>query len=70
MVIPPSREPPNTIHFDLEETLELLAALEEARDALLATDHLAEGAMVFSQIQRVSHKLGFRSPEGGGPDAN
>jgi len=43
MAVPPSREPPNDIHLDLEEALELLAALEEARDALLTADHLAEG---------------------------
>lgn len=67
---PSKQEPPNDIHLDLEEALELLAALEEARDALLTTDHLAEGAVVFAQIQLLSHKLGFQSPEGGGPDAN
>ena len=68
MAVPPGREPPAEIHLDLDEALELLGALEEARDALMTTDHLAEVAVVFAQIQRLSRKLGFESPEGG-PDA-
>lgn len=51
-------------HLNLDEALELLGALEEARDALLTTDHLAEVAVLFAQVQRISRKLGF-DPEGG-----
>jgi hypothetical protein len=67
---PSKQEPPNDIHLEFEEALEQLAALEEARDALLTTDHLVEVAVVFTRVQRLSHQLGFQSPEGGGPDAN
>lgn len=43
----------------------LLAALEEARDALIETDHLAEAAQVEHQIQQLSRRLGFDEPGGG-----
>jgi hypothetical protein len=48
------REPPARIQYQLEEALDLLAALEEARDALITTDHLAEGG----------RRLGFDEPRG------
>jgi hypothetical protein len=51
--------------LDLEEVLELLGVLEEARDTLLITDHLTEVAQVFAQIRRISRKFGFEEPEGG-----
>ncbi|HUY22340.1 MAG TPA: hypothetical protein VMV22_08355 [Acidimicrobiales bacterium] len=59
------QEPPTRIHFGLEEALDLLAALEEARDALIETDHLAEAAQVEHQIQLLSRRLGFDEPGGG-----
>lgn len=68
MAGPPGRQPPAEIRLDLGEALELLGAIEEARDALLTTDHFAEVAVVFAQIQRISRRLGLERPEGG-PDA-
>jgi hypothetical protein len=65
MATAPGWEPPVEIRLDLDEALEVLAALEEARDALLTTDHLVEVAVVSAQVQRISHKLGFEDPEGG-----
>jgi len=59
---PAEPEPPAEVRLGLEEALELLAALEEARDALLQTDHLAEVVVVETQIQRLSRKLGFDDP--------
>ena len=58
-------EPPDDVEFGLEEALDLLAALEEARDALIETDHLAEAAQVEHQIQLLSRRLGFDEPGGG-----
>jgi len=37
---PDCREPPRDVWFNLEEALELLAALEDARDALIDAGHL------------------------------
>jgi hypothetical protein len=47
----------------LEEALELLAALEEARDALIETDHLTEVVRLETQIQLLSRRLGFDDTE-------
>ena len=62
---PSDLEPPGSLRFGLEEALELLAALEDARDALIETDHLAEAAQIEHQIQLLSRKLGFDEPGGG-----
>jgi hypothetical protein len=35
------QEPPTSVSLDLEEALDLLAALEEARDTLRDTEHFA-----------------------------
>jgi len=58
-------EPPSRIQLGLEEALDLLAALEEARDPLIKTDHLAEAAQVENQIQSLSRRLCFDEPGGG-----
>lgn len=58
-------EPPAAVTYDLEEALELLAVLEDARDALLATDHLAVLAQVEHEVASLSRKLGFDRPTGG-----
>ena len=47
--------------------MELLAALEDARDVLVDSDHLAALAEVEHQIAELSRKLGFDQPPGG-PD--
>ncbi len=60
-------DPPEEIRLSLEESLELAAALEDARDALSTTDHLVEVMMVEEQLDRLTRKLGF-SGNGGGHD--
>ena len=66
MPFPDAVEPPIEVRYDLEEALELLAAMEEARDALTETDHLSEVSRLESQIQLLSRRLGF--DENGGTD--
>ena len=58
-------EPPDEVRYDLEESLDLLAALEDARDALTDSDHLAVQAQLEHQIAALSRKLGFSRPSGG-----
>jgi hypothetical protein len=52
------------VQYGLEEALDLLSALEEARGALITTDHLAEAAHVEHQVQLLSRRLGLDEPEG------
>jgi hypothetical protein len=40
-LIPPEKQPPHEVVYSLDEALELLAALEDARDVLAETNHLA-----------------------------
>jgi hypothetical protein len=61
-------EPPEAIRYSLDEALTLVAALEDARDALVASGHLAVVVSVEAEIRLLSRKLGFRDPEGGGDD--
>lgn len=58
-------EPPTSVTYDLEEAIDLLAALEEARDTLRDTEHLAGVLTLEAQIQLLSRRLGF---DDGGPD--
>jgi hypothetical protein len=58
--------PPDAVRYDLEESFELLAALEDARDALSDSNHLAVVAQLEHEIARLSRKLGFDRPSGGG----
>lgn len=60
------QEPPTSVIYDLEEALELLAALEDARDTLRDTEHLAGVLALEAQIQVLSRRLGF---DDGGTDA-
>lgn len=59
-------EPPAEIVLTLEEALQFVEALEDSRDALLTTDHLAEVALVETVIGLLNRKLGF--PGTGGDD--
>ncbi len=43
--------------YTLEEALELLAALEEAAEALRSTDHLAKLSQVEVEVRRLHGKL-------------
>ncbi len=65
MAAGPESDPPEQIDLGLNEALDLLAALEDARDVVIDTDHLSVLAQVEHQIQVVSRKLGF---EQGGSD--
>ena len=51
------------MEFELEEALDLLAALEDSRDVLVDSDHLSVLSQVEHQIQHLSRKLGI--DEGG-----
>jgi hypothetical protein len=62
-------EPPQSVSYDLEAALELLAALEDARDALAESDHLAALAQIEHQVVQLSRKLGVGQPSGGGDDS-
>jgi hypothetical protein len=64
MSFPESQEPPRQIWYSLEEALELLAALEDARDALISAGHLVEVVAVEHQIRQLSRRLDFEDPEG------
>jgi hypothetical protein len=66
-VQPPKEQPPESVCFDLEEALYLLAALEDSRDVLIETDHFSVLVQVESQIQLLTRKLGL---EQGGPDVH
>jgi hypothetical protein len=55
----PTGEPPRVALFDLEEALNLPAALEDGRDVLVDTDHLVVLSQVEHQIQILSRKLGL-----------
>ncbi len=59
MAAGPEFDSPDQIDLGLDEALELLGALEDARDVLIDTDHLSVLAQVEHQIQVVSRKLGF-----------
>ena len=59
------QEPPTSVTYDLDEALELLAALEDARDTLRDTEHLARVLTLEAQIQLLSRRLGF---DDGGTD--
>ena len=58
------REPPRDVWFNLEEALELLATLEDARDALIGSGHLAVVLTIEGQIRLLSRRLDFNDPEG------
>ena len=63
MTFPEGQEPPREIWFSLDEALDLLASLEDARDALLDTGHLPVVVGVEHQIRRLSRRLDFDEPE-------
>ena len=58
-----SREPPRDVWFNLEQSLDLLAALEDARDALIDAGHLGLVLTIEDQIRQLSRKLDFDDPE-------
>lgn len=60
-----SSQPPDRITYDLEEALDLLAALEDALEVVVGTDFLAIVADVENEVARLHRKLGFDHPSGG-----
>ena len=65
MTSPDDGEPPDAIQYGLEEAFTLLAALEDARDALIASGQLAVVVPLENEIRWLSRRLGFDDPEGG-----
>lgn len=61
----PPQEPPQQIGYDLDEALTLLGTLENARDALIDSGHLAVVVAVETEVRNLSRKLGFDDPAGG-----
>lgn len=63
----PEDEPPDSVVLSLDEALDLLAALEDARDHMIDGGHLAGVLPIEEQIRLLSRRLGFDDPFGG-PD--
>jgi len=59
-------EPPTEIVYDLDAALDLLAALEAARDTLRDSEHLAGVLLLEAQIRDLHRRLRL---DDGGPDA-
>lgn len=59
-----SPQPPDRITYDLEEALDLLAALEDALEVVVNTDYLSVVAEVENEVARLHRKLGFEHPGG------
>ena len=64
MALDDDQEPPRHVWYALDEALELLASLEDARDALLDSAHLVVVLELEREIRTLSRKLGFQDPEG------
>jgi hypothetical protein len=64
---PPADVPPTEVRYALGEALDLLAALEDARDALIESSHLATVVAVEAEIRILNRRLGFIDPSVG-PD--
>lgn len=54
--------PPEIVRYSLDEALRLLAALEDARDALIDSGHLAVVIAAEAEIRTVTRRLGFGDP--------
>lgn len=59
------QEPPRHVWYGLDEALELLAALEDARDALIDSGQLTVVVALEAEVRELSRKLDFDDPEGG-----
>jgi hypothetical protein len=57
------REPPRQIWYSLDEALVLLADLEDARGALIATGYLAGAVAIEHELRLLSRKLDLDAPE-------
>jgi hypothetical protein len=65
--MPPAEppEPPREVRLGLDEALELLATLEDARDAIIDSGHLSVVMTIEVQVRDLSRRLGFDDPQGG-----
>ena len=52
MSFPERREPPRHVWYTLDEALELLAVLEDARDGLINAGRLADVVAIEAQVAR------------------
>jgi hypothetical protein len=59
-----NQEPPRNVRYQLDEALELLASLEDARDALLESRQPGVLIGVEDQIRLLGRRLDFEDPEG------
>lgn len=57
-------EPPRHVWYSLTEALELLAVLEDARDAVIESGHLTVVVALEAQVRDLSRRLDFDDPEG------
>jgi hypothetical protein len=60
---PEHQEPPREIWYSLEEALELLAILEDARDVLVESGHLPVVVALEHQIRMLSRRLDYNDRE-------
>ena len=61
----PADVPPDEVRYDLDGALSLLAALEDARDAPIASSHLVVVMSIEEEVRILSRKLGFGDAPGG-----
>jgi hypothetical protein len=62
---PGELQPPRYVWYTLQEALELLAALEDARDSLIDAGHLTAVVAVETQVRELNRRLDFDDPWGG-----
>ncbi len=62
---PPPDEPPEEVRLTIDEALDLLAGLEDARDALISSRFLTVVVIVEAEIRMLSRRLGYDELEGG-----
>ncbi len=64
MSSPEGNRPPEGVWYGAEDALELLAVLEDARDALIDSRHLTVVLALELQVRQLNGKLGFGDQEG------
>ena len=60
---PRQQEPPRYVWYTLEEALELLAALEDARDSLINAGHLTVVVAIEAQVRDLNRRLSMTRGE-------
>jgi hypothetical protein len=63
MTNPGNEEPPRHVAYSLDEALELLADLEDARDGLIDSGYLVPVVGIENQVRLLSRRLGFDDME-------